>query len=45
MSREAFERMTKRIIQTNKGNITEQKARKIAGKLAERHDRKRDSKK
>ena len=31
---EAFERMTQRIIQTNNGNITEQKAPKIAGKIA-----------
>ncbi len=43
MSREAFERMTERIIQTNK-KITERQARREAAKIAERHDRKRDTK-
>lgn len=43
MSREAFERMTKRIIEhtrKNGGNISEDKARKIAGEVANRHDQK-----
>ncbi len=44
MSREAFERMTRRIIQTNQGKISERAARKEAAKIAERHDRKRDTK-
>jgi len=36
--------MTKRIIETNKGSISEKDARKVAAKIAERHDRKRDTK-
>jgi len=43
MSREAYERMTKRIIEhtrKNGGNISEDKARKIAGDIAQRHDQK-----
>jgi|TARA_R110000824_G_scaffold126629_4_gene286244 hypothetical protein len=42
VSREAFERMTKRIITTSNGKISEKEARKEASKIAERHDRKRD---
>ncbi len=43
MSREAFERFTKRIVEQqrkNGGNIDETAARKIAAKVAIRHDRK-----
>jgi hypothetical protein len=42
VSREAFERMTKLIITTSNGKISEKEARKEASKIAERHDRKRD---
>ena len=44
MSREAFEKMTQRIIVTSNGKISEKEARKEASKIAERHDRKRDTK-
>jgi len=43
VSREAFERMTQRIIQSNKGKISEKAARKEAEKITIRHDRKRDT--
>jgi hypothetical protein len=42
VSREAFEKMTQRIIATSNGKISEKEARKEASKIAERHDRKRD---
>jgi|TARA_R110000868_G_scaffold4881_3_gene30398 hypothetical protein len=47
MSRETFERMTKRIIEHNKktgGKMTEREAREIASSVAIRHDRKNSGK-
>ena len=47
MSRVAFERMTKRIIEHNQktgGKITEREARQIASSVATRHDRKNSGK-
>lgn len=47
MSRETFEKMTKRIIEHSKktgGNMSERQARKIAADVATRHDRKNSGK-
>ena len=38
--REAFERMVKRIVTSNKGKTTEREARKLAERIATRHDHK-----
>lgn len=43
MSRKAVEKMTKRFVESSKGQISEREARKIASQIAERHDRKRDT--
>jgi len=40
MSRKAFEKLVSRIIKTNKGSTTERDARKLAERIATRHDRK-----
>jgi len=39
MSRDAVDRMTKQIIQTNKGKVSPAQAKKIAVKAAIRHER------
>jgi hypothetical protein len=47
MSREAFERMTQRLIEQSKkngGKMKESEARKIAANVAIRHDRKNSGK-
>ena len=38
--REAYERMVKRIVSSSKGNTTEREARKLAERIAIRHDHK-----
>ena len=38
--RQAFERMVKRIVESGKGSTTERDARKLAERIATRHDHK-----
>lgn len=38
--REAFERMVGRIVSSSKGKTTEREARKLAERIAQRHDHK-----
>ena len=37
--RDAYERFVKRIVETSKGSTTESEARKLAERIATRHDR------
>ena len=44
MSREAVDRMTKQIIQANRGKVSPEQAKRIAVKAAVKHDRNKGKK-